>query len=394
MQELEDALARVERHVVTSELIAPPAEPHSPSKDDQALIAATIEVRGLNRFPRLQLASLVVLLAAILASATFYLNNSLHSNLGISDSTVFEGTMQPFVDVRVTALEPGIVTFVGTHVGDAVREGDVVVKMDSREARLAVSQAQLGYEAAQSHVTTLRLDLARTEAEVAAASRTAALIPSRQVRDSVQHARAVYELAQIDHTRNEELYNLGIISKQSFDDSSTSLRIAEDDLHNAQNETSANDEVRELQGHQSELLSQISQREQVQQLKEARLALETARLRLSNTEVRTTSFGMVSSVSAKVGDQVSVGAPLIVVSRMDRITVNVPVAASMIGVLHKSQQAKITLPTMPPRQVLGMVRAISPVPSPNMTHTVEVEFDNPTGQLFAGQPARVRFVFQ
>ena len=99
-------------------------------------------------------------------------------------------------------------------------------------------------------------------------------------------------------------------------------------------------------------------------------------------------------VSVKVGDQVSVGAPLVVVSRMDRITVNVPVAASMIASLHKLQQAQIILPTMPPQRVLGAIRAISPVPSANMTHNVEVEFDNPTGQLLTGQPAQVRFVFE
>jgi hypothetical protein len=43
------------------------------------------------------------------------------------------------------------------------------------------------------------------------------------------------------------------------------------------------------------------------------------------------------------------------------------------------------------RQVEGKSREIQPLPSPNMTHIVEVEFDNPTLLLLAGQSAEVRF---
>jgi hypothetical protein len=43
------------------------------------------------------------------------------------------------------------------------------------------------------------------------------------------------------------------------------------------------------------------------------------------------------------------------------------------------------------RQVEGKIRVIHPLPSPNMTHIVEVEFDNPTLLLLAGQSAEVRF---
>jgi multidrug resistance efflux pump len=302
--------------------------------------------------------------------------------------------MQPVMEVRVTALVPGIVAMVSAHVGDPVNEGDVLVTMDSHEAEEEVAKAQLAYDAVQRNLAKLRGDLARTEVNVAAAIREAANVPSRQVRDSVQHARAVYDQALTDYQRNEELYSRGVIAKQVLDNSATALRIARDDLENAHRGETANKEVRQLQGKQGELLSQISQREQLDQVKEAGLALQSASARLANTKVRATSSGVVCTVSVKVGDQVSVGAPLVVVSRMDRITVNVPVAASMIASLHKFQQAQIILPTMPPQLVLGAIRAISPVPSANMTHNVEVEFDNPTGQLLTGQPAQVRFVFE
>jgi multidrug resistance efflux pump len=363
----------------------------------QVLLEATLEVNGLQRFyksPYVRLTLFAMTLIGALASGMVYWNNSTRRSLGMSESTVFEGTMQPVMEVRVTALVPGIVAMVSTHVGDHVNEGDVLVTMHSHEAEEEVAKAQLAYDAVQRNLAKLRGDLARTEVNVAAATRQAALVPSRQVRDSVQHARAVYDQALTDYRSNEKLYSQGVIAKQVLDNSATALRIARDGLENAHRGETANQEVQQLQGKQGELLSQISQREQLDQVKEARLALQSASARLANTKVRATSSGVVCTVSVKVGDQVSVGAPLVVVSRMDRITVNVPVAASMIASLQKSQQAQIILPTMPPQRVLGAIRAISPVPSANMTHNVEVEFDNPTGQLLTGQPAEVRFVFE
>lgn len=397
MSRIHDALIRAgQDREKLIKVLPPPPEPVVQKQEEDALIAATVEVRSLQHFykaPYVRLVAVAMLLVAALASASVYWNNNARRSLGMTESTVFEGTMQPVTDVKVTALVPGIVSAVNTHIGDSVNEGDVLATMDSRDAEETVSRAQLAYEAAQRKLAQLRGDLARTEVEVSAASRAASLIPSRQVRDSVQHAQVVYDQTLTDYQRNEELFKSGIIAKQVLDNSATALRIAKDDLENARKGETVNHEVEQLQSKQSNLLTQISQREQLQQVKEARQALQIASARLANTTVRATTAGLVSAVSVKVGDQVAVGTPLAVVSRMDRITVNVPIAASMIASLKKFQQAQITLPTMPPQHVLGTVRAISPVPSGNMTHNVEIEFDNPTGELLAGQPAEVRFLF-
>jgi len=70
----------------------------------------------------------------------------------------------------------------------------------------------------------------------------------------------------------------------------------------------------------------------------------------------------------------------------------VPVAARMIDQLKVGQRAQVgLLSSSSPLQIEGTIRLINPLPSPNMTHTVEVEFDNPTLLLLAGQEAEVHF---
>jgi multidrug efflux pump subunit AcrA (membrane-fusion protein) len=177
MSKIRDALIRAgQNRQEVMQLLPPPEPPSVNPKDEEALIAATVEVKGLQHFykaPFVRLTALAVVLIAALASASIYWNNNVRRNLGISDSTVFEGTMQPAADVKVTALEPGIVSRITAHVGDSVTAGDVLLRMDSHEAKQALLQAQLAYDTVQQKLTELKGELAETDAEAAAVSRAA-----------------------------------------------------------------------------------------------------------------------------------------------------------------------------------------------------------------------------
>ena len=400
MTRIQNALMIAHQEKELLQVLRPPFEPSVQPKEEAAQIAATVEVkRGVQRPHKgseVRFTLFAVLLFASVTSATVYWNNrnnTAHPG-AISESTPFEGTMRPASQIKVTALEPGVVNRVRVHVGDTVQPGDVLVEMDNREAEMAVERADVAYEAAQRKLGQLREELAQAESALSETARAASLVPSRQVRDSLQHAQAIYDQALVDHQRTEQLYKEGIVAKQVLDNAALQLKIAKDDLENAHKGAVANRKLQDVERRRADLLSQIGQQEQEQQLKEAKLALRAALEHLANNVVRATSSGTLAEVPVEVGDQVIVGTPLVTIARIDRITVNVPVAASLVGSLRKFQQAQITLPTMPPQHVLGAVRTISPMPSGNMTHNVEVEFDNPTGKLLVGQPAEVRFVFE
>ena len=78
-------------------------------------------------------------------------------------------------------------------------------------------------------------------------------------------------------------------------------------------------------------------------------------------------------------------------AELKRMVADVPVAATMISKLEVGETVSIKLPSTPPTEVQGVIHTINPLPSANMTHNVEVQFDNPTMLLLAGQPAEVRF---
>jgi len=100
----------------------------------------------------------------------------------------------------------------------------------------------------------------------------------------------------------------------------------------------------------------------------------------------------VSEIHVHIGDRVPGGTVLLRLAELHRMIAEVPVAAQMISRLKVGQPARVRLSSSPTRDVDGRIDVINPLPSANMTHTVEVEFDNPTLLLLAGQPTEVTFL--
>jgi multidrug resistance efflux pump len=304
----------------------------------------------------------------------------------------FEGTIQPASEIRITAESLGTVSKIYVKVGDAVRKGQPLLRMDDREARLALEHAALSRNAAENSLKKYRAPLADMNARVAMSQRQEQQVPTRQWRDSPERAQAAYDEAVSNHTRAKELLQAGLIPKQEMDLRDTELRIAQDDLSNAKTLASASERARKDQSEQADLQAKASRQELEEQLRELELRYEEAKQRVDAAEVRATETGVVAEVPVRLGDRVPEGSLLARLAQLNQMVAEVPVAANMISQLQVGQLATIQLPSSPPQQVEGAIRMISPLPSANMTHLIEVEFKNPTRLLLAGQPTEVRFV--
>ena len=318
-----------------------------------------------------------------------------HSGLGSGAQpygAAFEGTIRPASEIRITAESLGTVSKIYVKVGDTVRKGQPLLRMDDREARLALEHAALSRDAAENSLKKFRAPLADMNARVAMSQRQEQQVPTRQWRDSPERAQAAYDEAVANHNRAKELFQAGLIPKQEMDLRDTELRIAQDDLSNAKTLASASERARKDQSEQADLQAKASHQELEEQLRELELRYEEAKQRVDAAEVRATETGVVAEVPVRLGDRVPEGSLLARLAQLNQMVAEVPVAANMISQLQVGQLATIELPSSPPQQVDGAIRMISPLPSANMTHLIEVEFKNPTRLLLAGQPTEVRFV--
>jgi hypothetical protein len=69
------------------------------------------------------------------------------------------------------------------------------------------------------------------------------------------------------------------------------------------------------------------------------------------------------------------------------------VPPAIVNGLKRGDAAAVRVPGTP-KDYAGRIRTIAPLPGDAGAHTVEVEFDNPTAALLAGQAARVRLTPQ
>jgi len=303
----------------------------------------------------------------------------------------FEGTIHPAVEIRIASELTGTVSAISVKVGDTVQKGQALLGLDNREAELALKQASVELMAAEANLGKFSLQLAEANAHVAISQRQQQQVPTRQWRDSPERAGAAYDQALTNYNRTKQLFETGVIAQQELDARATELRMLRDDLDNAKRLADVSSKLEHDQTDQATLQAKVTREGWQEQLLQAKLKYERAKQQVDGTVVRATQAGVVSEICVRLGDQIPGGTLLVRLAKLDRMIVEVPVAGKMISELKVGQPARVALPSSPPRQVEGRIRVINPLPSSNMTHAVEVEFENPALLLLAGQSAEVRF---
>lgn len=333
-------------------------------------------------------------------------------------STVFTGIIKPASEIKITANSPAIVQEILVKVGDQITENQPLLKIDDRDAKNLLTQAELEKVVADQQVAqinasiislnkqmvNLRNQVVAASGKLSLAQRKAEQVPLRQRQDSPERAQAVYDQALSKFQRTETLHKQGLVSAQELDEIRSQLRIAEADLKTAHAAEVASSELSNAQESQSNLQNELVKTEQKQQLvdlqnqleraqlrqKQAIQALEIAKNRTSESVVKATRGGVIVEVPVKEGDQVIVGTTLAKLAQLDKLIVEVPVSARLINSLKIDQSVNIKLPTSD-QTVVGKIITINPLPAANLNHTVEVEFDNSSKALLAGQGAEAKF---
>ncbi|MFY9644275.1 MAG: efflux RND transporter periplasmic adaptor subunit [Terriglobales bacterium] len=303
----------------------------------------------------------------------------------------FEGSIHPAAEVRIASELTGTVSAISVKVGDTVQKGQPLLRLDDREAELALLQASADLNAAQANLDKFSAQLAEANARVAISQRQEQQVPTRQWRDSPERAEAAYDQVLTNYNRAKQLFDAGVIAQQDLDARATELRMARDDLDNARRLANASFQVEHDQSVQATLQASVAREELQNQLLQAKLKYQRSREQVDETVVRATQPGVVSEISVHLGDHIPAGTLLTRLAELDRMIVDVPIAGNMVSNLKVGQTAQVALPSSPPQHVEGHIRVISPLPSANRTHSVEVEFGNPALLLLAGQPAQVKF---
>ena len=333
---------------------------------------ANPKVRGL------LIAGAALVVAAAVALFVYYRNRE------STDDAQVDGHITP-----IGAKISGRVAAVLVDDNQAVKAGQVLVKIDPRDYQAAVDQAKAALGVAESEARSAGVDVPRTRENVASGTSSAdaqylgavadvaraqATYEQAQTADlawaraNIEKSRANAQLALADLARYTPLMERGEISKQQYDAAkanadatASALKADQEKLAQAQRNvevTKAQLDASRARVAQSQAVvaaakadvKQISMKSadsesKIAKVEQARAALDAAQLNLSYTEVVAPVDGVATHKQVEPGQIVQIGQGLMVVVPLHDVWVTANFKETQLRAMKAGQRAHVKVDT-------------------------------------------------
>jgi membrane fusion protein (multidrug efflux system) len=273
-----------------------------------------------------------MLLAAAVGGGYLYLDYGAH----------FQSTDDAFIASRQAALAPkvtGYITAVPVTDNEHVAAGDVIARIDDRDYRVALDQAQAQVASAEAGIQNIDAQMNMQQAQINANQA------------QVDQAQASLVFAQQQNDRYEHLAQTGYGSIQNAQQYSSQLRQQAAALASAQ---------ASLKVAQRQLETLKAQRESaVANLAQAKAQRDQAELNLSYTTVTAAQPGRVVNLSAAVGQFAQPGTNLTMFVP-DQIWVTANFKEIQLDRMRPGEPVTLAIDAYPERAIRGHVDSVQP----------------------------------
>ena len=291
----------------------------------------------------------------------------------------------------------GKIVEVNFDIGSYVGQGDVLVRLDARDAQIRVEQARAQVEQQRQAVNQAN---AGAEQALANLRQTQARLGTGdgqtfQIRDfsQVKSVTAQLELAEKELRRSERLLETGDISRSIYDQRKSQRDALLGQLDEARSNAAvairAIDTAREAYNVARAAASTANAAIATLQAQVA-----AAEKSVTDTVIRAPISGYVSDKVADVGEYISPSAPnskLATIVRTSTLRMRIDVPEAAVGKVATGQGVSLQVSAYPERNFAGTIVRIAPsVNTQARTLTVEAEVQNSEGLLKPGQFATVR----
>ena len=235
------------------------------------------------------------------------------------------GKIEPKLSVDISASTMGRVTRLAFNEGDRVVSGQFLLEIDPETLRAAVDRGEAGLQASRS--------------------------TQRQAQVSVASARVNLQLAKDNLERQENLWELRLISRETYEPAASDVRLREIEL-----------EARE-----------VDVATQSQRIRQEEASLQSARYDLTKVTITAPITGVVTRRNIEEGETVVIGTMnnqgtvLATVADLSVIEAEVEVDETDIPSVELGQTAEVTIDALPDRRFVGVVTEIGNSPIPIQT---------------------------
>jgi membrane fusion protein, multidrug efflux system len=327
---------------------------------------------SLSRRPVVLAVGAMLLIGAV-GGGYLYLDSSEH----------FQSTDDAFIAARQTALAPkvgGYITAVPVTDNQHVAAGDVIARIDDRDYRIALEQAEAQVAAAQANIENIDAQLNVQQAQISANQAQA------------DQAQAALVFAEQQQARYDHLEQTGYGSVQNAQQYSSQLRQQQAAVASAQaNVKLAERQMESLKAQRNSAVANLAQNRAVR---------DQAKLNLSYTTVTAAQPGRVVSLGAAVGQFAQPGTNLTMFVP-DKIWVTANFKEIQLDHMRPGEPVTLEIDAYPGRDIHGHVDSVQPgsgtafslLPAQNATGNyvkivqrvpVKIVIDNPPKDVALG----------
>ena len=230
------------------------------------------------------------------------------------------GTIVPQLTVDISADTMGRVTRLAFDEGDRVERGQFLMEIDPETLRSAVDRGEASLRAARSS--------------------------QKQLEVAIETARVNLALARDNLRRQENLWELNLISREAYDRAVTDVTLRET----------------ELQAREVDVATQV------ERIRQDEASLESARYELTKVTITSPFSGVVTRRNIEEGETVVVGTMnnagtvLATIADLSVIEAEVEVDETDIPSIELGQPAVVTIDALPDREFGGVVTEIGNSP--------------------------------
>lgn len=265
-----------------------------------------------------------------------------------TDNAQVETNISP-VATRIS----GYVTELNVLDNMHVNKGDTLVKIDDRELKIRVIQAQIAMENADANLAVLKSNVGTASASSKASSSN---ILTAQA--NVDAAQVRVWKAQQDYDRYKKLLDLASVTQQQFDNARAEKDASEKLLNVAMKQLEASKSLTDVSS------SQLTSAERQIRLAELTLEqrkeeLEFAKLQLSYAYILAPVSGTVSKKNVQLGQLVATGSPLFAIVDDGDVWVTANFKETQIEKMKDGQKVHIKVDAYPGHEFEGEIASMS-----------------------------------
>ncbi len=278
----------------------------------------------------------------------------------------FTGSIEAQTEVKVFPKITAKIEAMKLDVGHTVKKGDLLALLESEDLKAQVAQAEAALQTVQAKWAQMEAG-ARSE-EIA------------QAEDLVAKAKANLKDVEINYERLKSLFNRGVITKREFDSAELAYTVAKADLNSAQERLKM---ILEGATQEDRLALQA-------QVRQAKAALDLAKIHLSYTRITSPIDGTISQRFSDPGNMAIPTQPLFAIVQMDSVKVTIYFPENQLRFIIPNTEAKIMVMTYPERVFRGTIDKVSPTLDPTTRmFSAEIKVGNKDHLLRPGMFATV-----